>query len=139
MKLVIATVAVVAVLTACGIAPSSSVVTPSSLATPAEASSVSLWSHDEPPDGPCMAALGIGELVAHQRAGMALRQEAMDIPIIWPARYSGRIEGGRLALVDAAGRVLAYVGDAVEIGGGFLKDDAAFHACGDVEVVRKER
>ena len=129
------TVAVVAVVTACSIAPSASPATPSPLATPAPASSLTLRTHDDAPGGPCMAALAAGQLVSDERTGIALGQRDRTVPIIWPRGYSGRMEGDRLALVDARGRVLAYVGDGVEMGGGYLRNDTAFRVCGDVEVV----
>ena len=117
--------------------PSPPPVTASPLATPVPASAVTLRTRDAP-DGACRFALAAGELVADQRTGIALKHGEGTTQIIWPHGYSGRIEGGRLALVDGAGRVRAYVGDSVEVGGGF-GNDPAFIACDNIEVVVPER
>jgi hypothetical protein len=84
-----------------------------------------------------MAALIEGVLVADARWGIALRDSGGEPvrQVIWPHGFAGRVDGGRLALVDASGRVVAHVGDQVRIGGGETGSDGAWLACGDTVVV----
>ncbi len=73
-------------------------------------------------------------LVLHPDWGIALAG-ADDTPtrVLWPYGYAGRWEGDRLALIDGSGRAVAYVGDQVELGGGYT--DNSFAACGDLRVI----
>lgn len=89
----------------------------------------------EPSGAGCPAALAMGQLVRDDRYGIGLQTGQSSYTVIWPHGYSGRVDGGRLALVDSTGRVLAHVGDVVQMGGGGLQAGNAWHACGDVEVV----
>jgi hypothetical protein len=85
-----------------------------------------------PPAGvaACMDALASGELVADARWGVALGQvDGPTIQVMWPAGYSARQMAGMIELLDERGVVVARVGDAVTIGGGFGAGNA-WWACG---------
>ena len=85
-----------------------------------------------PPAGfaACMDALASGELVADARWGVALGQiDGPTIQVMWPAGYSARQVAGRIELLDERGSLVARVGDAVTIGGGFGAGNA-WWACG---------
>jgi hypothetical protein len=75
-----------------------------------------------------------GRLVAHEDWGVALAVENSVVKVTWPYGYQARTDGDRLSLVDGGGRVLAHVGDYVQIGGGFTGDDD-WYACGDVAIL----
>ena len=76
----------------------------------------------ETPTNECMAARMEGTLVRDPRSGLALRQTTGIVEqVIWPFGYSAREEGGRLAVLDATGTVLAYEGDQVAVGGGEIE------------------
>jgi hypothetical protein len=118
-------------------------------ATPSnpEPTLVALATQPPPPrhtPAPCMGALTIGVLVADDDWGIALAGgDGSVLPVVWAHGYSGRWDGNRLALVDGAGSVLAYVGDRVEVGGGSSYVDfgqgragEVWIACSDVKVSR---
>ena len=88
------------------------------------------------PHGGCMMALASGVLVADQRSGIALNAGDRIVTVVWPFGFSGRVVDGRLALVDDRGVITAWVGDRVEMGGGFLPPNETFHSCGAPTVVR---
>jgi hypothetical protein len=47
--------------------------------------------------------------------------------------YTARDDGGRLVVVDWAGRVIAHEGDLVEIGG--AEEDGAWLGCGGMRIL----
>lgn len=66
----------------------------------------------------CPAARIEGILVRHPQSGAGLRDtEGVVRQVIWPRDYSTRDDGGRLAVLDGTGNVIAHEGDRVEIGG----------------------
>ena len=78
----------------------------------------------------CMDALTSGILVADARWGIALGQPGEPtMQVIWPAGFVGRQTDGLIELLDANGRVVGTVGQAVTIAGGFAAPDA-WWACG---------
>jgi hypothetical protein len=85
----------------------------------------------------CMAALLDGVLIADPRWGVAV-QVASGGPIhkvIWPNGFTARTEGGRLALLDRDGHVVAHTGDRVQVSGGEGGADDAWFACDGTIVV----
>lgn len=79
----------------------------------------------EPPPGSgtppsCPAALIRGQLKADATEGLILIEEpdGKDRSIIWPYGYVGRLNDGRLELLDGNGAVVAREGDRVELDGG---------------------
>ena len=88
----------------------------------------------ETPPG-CPAALIEGVLVTDEASGVALRDPSDGVvAIIWPNGFSGRA-GTPIAVVDASGKVIARVGDTVQIGGGAIGADGAWMACGGISVL----
>lgn len=83
----------------------------------------------------CMAALRTGTLVRHPQTVVGLRDDGGVIGVIWPFGYSARDDGGRLAVVDGSGKVLAHEGDLVSVGGGFAGDESTWTACGGITAV----
>lgn len=66
----------------------------------------------------CPMARIEGILVRHPQSGAGLRDsEGVLRQVIWPQDYSTRDDGGRLAVLDGTGNVIAHEGDRVEIGG----------------------
>jgi len=84
----------------------------------------------------CPAALAFGELVEHPEWGIALAADGQPGTdrVLWPHGFAGVWESDRLALVDGNGRAVAYVGDQVELGGGFIGNNS-WLACGEIRVV----
>lgn len=82
----------------------------------------------------CMDALIVGQLVRHPASGLAIAEPGggQVTPVEWPFGYSARDEGGRVALLDERGQVVAHEGDEVHVGGGF--GTQFWHACGPVSV-----
>ena len=81
-----------------------------------------------------MDALMTGRLTQSPQAGLGITSsDGQDMPVEWPFGYTARDDGGRLALVDEAGRVVAHEGDEIMVGGGFGTD--VWHACGPVSIV----
>ena len=79
---------------------------------------VALRTWDPPTPVACPAARTEGILVRHPQSGAGLRDnEEVVRQVIWPRDYSTRDDGGRLAVLDGAGNVIAHEGDRVEIGG----------------------
>jgi hypothetical protein len=81
-----------------------------------------------------------GRLVADARWGIALQDATGFVhEVIWPYGYAARRDGGRLVLLDAAGRVVAGVGDTVTMGGGERGSNRAWLACPQgIQVVRPD-
>ena len=115
-------------------------------ATPLPSLSVSESGHVElqtlPPERDqsqpaCMAALLTGELVRHPQSGVRLTYtEGNVVAVIWPFGYFARDDGGRLAVIDGSGTVLAHEGDLVSVGGGFAGDDeGTWTGCGGITAV----
>jgi len=81
----------------------------------------------------CMEALMTGKLARDARTGLGVTAaDGQQMPVEWPFGYSARNDGGRLALVDETGVIVAREGDTVEVGGGF--GNVMWHACGPVTV-----
>jgi hypothetical protein len=81
----------------------------------------------------CMEALMTGKLARDARTGLGVTAaNGQQMPVEWPFGYSARNDGGRLALVDETGVIVAREGDTVEVGGGF--GNVMWHACGPVTV-----
>ena len=75
-----------------------------------------------------MLALRTGTLVEDPRSGLGIEDSTGSItPVIWPFGYSTRLDVGGIALVDGEGRVVARVGDTIELGG---EGDDFWIACG---------
>ena len=59
-----------------------------------------------------------GILVRHTLSGAGFQDlDGTVWQVIWPVDYVARDEGGRLVVIDGAGKVLAREGDRIEIGG----------------------
>jgi hypothetical protein len=87
------------------------------------------------PTKACMAGLIAGTLIRDAQSGVGLRDDQSAVhSVVWPYGYSARDDGGRLALIDETGRVLAHEGDHVSIGGGEI--DGSWLACVGTLVVR---
>lgn len=85
----------------------------------------------------CMDALIGGTLVRHAPSGLGITDaDGQTTTVVWPFGYSARDEGGRIALVDERGQVVAHVGDEIQVGGGF---GDVWYACGPVSVVVPDR
>jgi hypothetical protein len=84
----------------------------------------------------CMAALLTATLVRHPNTGLGLRSDdGHVIGVIWPFGYSARDDGGRLAVVDRSGKVLAHEFDTVSVAGGFAGDETLLTGCGGITSV----
>lgn len=77
----------------------------------------------QPSPGPstvCALALGGGTLVADATDGLAVaKSDGRIVAVDWPYGFSARMAGGRLALIDRRGSIVARVGDSLSFGGGF--------------------
>jgi hypothetical protein len=82
----------------------------------------------------CMDALLGGVLAVNNQSGLGVDTDGEKMPVEWPFGYSARMESGRIALLDEAGKVVARVGDEITVGGGF--GNQFWHACGGVTVTR---
>jgi hypothetical protein len=81
----------------------------------------------------CMDALMTGKLARDVRTGLGVTaSDGQQMAVEWPFGYSARADGGRLALVDETGEVVAREGDTIQVGGGF--GNVMWHACGPVTV-----
>ena len=81
----------------------------------------------------CMDALMTGKLARDARTGLGVTgADGQQMAVEWPFGYSARNDGGRLALVDETGEIVAREGDSVQVGGGF--GNVVWHACGPVSV-----
>jgi hypothetical protein len=83
----------------------------------------------------CLTARTEGTLVSDPASGIALRRGDLITRVVWPFGFSGRIIGGRLGLADDHGVVVAWAGDHVSLGGGFLPPDETFHPCAGPTVI----
>jgi hypothetical protein len=88
----------------------------------------------------CMDALMGGILAKQAQTGLGIAdQDGAVIPVEWPFGYSARMEGAKIALMDASGVVVAREGDRIQVGGGMgprPAPNAVWFACGPVQVVR---
>ena len=84
----------------------------------------------------CMAALLSGTLVRDGVAGLRVRDEqGHSHQVIWPNGYSARDDGGRLAVIDGNGTVVAHEGDRLSMGGGEIDGAGTWLACPGTLVV----
>jgi hypothetical protein len=85
--------------------------------------------------GPCPAAALDGELVA-AADGIALRDPTGTVwRLVLPAGLAIQGAADQAAVVDAAGAVIAKVGDTVSVGGGETNVAGEWNACGGITVV----
>ena len=83
------------------------------------------------PQPGCYLANTTGMLIIDAQAGTAIVSEDMartTVPVRWPAGYTGRKNGVRVEIVDAAGRVVARTGQRYELLGGY-NGDGTWAAC----------
>ena len=81
-----------------------------------------------------MEALITGTLARVVQSGLGLTTPGQPaVAVEWPFRYSARDEGGRIALLDETGVVVAREGDKVQMGGGMGQFNI-WYTCGPVEV-----
>lgn len=108
--------------------PSNPVATAFSIRTPAQ----------EPQA--CMEALMQGRLVRQAQTGLGIGdQSGLVYPVEWPFRFTARLEGARVVLVDNRGAVVAREGDQISVGGGMGPGpgpNAVWFACGPVQVTQ---
>jgi hypothetical protein len=84
----------------------------------------------------CPAALIEGVLVRDARSGVGLRDtQGLVRDVLWPNGYSARDEGGRLAVIDGSGKLVAHEGDRVSIGGGEIDANGTWVGCGGTTVL----
>ena len=90
---------------------------PASAGTPL-AAAVVLRTWAPPSPVACPEARTEGILVREPQSGAGLRDNQGAVSqVIWPTDYTARDDGGRLAVIDSGGNVIAHEGDHVEIGG----------------------
>jgi hypothetical protein len=81
-----------------------------------------------------MDALMAGSLERTPVSGLGIGTSDVDItPVEWPFRYSARLEGQLVVLIDESGKVVAREHDRVNVGGGLGANDIWF-ACAPVTV-----
>jgi hypothetical protein len=80
------------------------------------------------PDSICLEGRKQGTLIESSASGLGLSVAGKVLNVAWPFGFSARSQGGRVALVDADGSVVAFTGDRVEIAGG-LGPDGIWSAC----------
>ncbi len=88
-----------------------------------------------------MEALITGVLVPHAVWGLALRTPGTGelAQPIFPFGYSAAIDGGRIALLDEQGMVVAHTGDTIQSAGGNIgaEGNSQVALCDDtIEVVQ---
>jgi hypothetical protein len=90
---------------------------------------------------PCAAALIEGTLVVGADGGLAIRESHTGRVrrVIWHRDHRIGEEGGRLALRDVDGALLAREGDDVGIGGGEGPEPMTWNACPGPVIVVGER
>jgi hypothetical protein len=83
-----------------------------------------------------MAALIAGQLVAGAGAGVDLKQaDGSVMGLIWPDGYSFS-SGTARSVMNTQGRVIAKVGDTVELGGGESGPGGPWKVCPDQVLVK---
>jgi hypothetical protein len=81
-----------------------------------------------------MDALMAGSLERTPVSGLGIGTSDVDItPVEWPFRYSARLEGQLVVLIDEAGKVEEREHDRVNVGGG-LGAHVIWFACAPVTV-----
>lgn len=89
------------------------------------------------PEAPraCMDALLTGILAPSPVSGIGVADpNGQVMPVEWPFGYTGMLAEGKLVLLDEAGRLVAKVGDEINVGGGF--GTQFWHACAPVTVTK---
>lgn len=70
------------------------------------------------------------------QSGVGLRDaQGLVRGVIWPNGYSARDDGGRLAVLDGSGNLVAHEGDRVSIGGGEIDTIGTWLGCGGATVL----
>ena len=102
--------------------------------TPAPAPGVFFPEHE---GGEVPAARAYGRLVLDDEGCIRLKLTKDDSPPvttpIWPPEYAASAAGGEIRILDGEGRVVARVGDAVRIDGGFLGGSRALGGISGVD------
>ena len=77
---------------------------------------------EQAPAEACMEALITGVLVPHAQWGLAMQVPGTGelMQPIFPFRYSAAVDGGRIALLDENGLVVAHTGDLIQSSGGSI-------------------
>ncbi len=103
-----------ALIGACVSAPSTA---PGSANAPS-AASVALRTRAPSSPVACPMARHEGILVSSPQSGAGFQDnDGVVWQVIWPSDYTARDDGGRLAVLDGAGNVIAHEGDRVEVSG----------------------
>jgi hypothetical protein len=111
---------------------------PSPAAEPAAGEAFAILTAKAKPQA-CMDALITGKLTRNGGSGLGLTtMAAPPVAVEWPFRYSAREEGGRVALLDETGTVVALEGETVQMGGGLGQLNIWF-TCGPVARVEAIR
>ena len=112
---------------------------PSTSGAGATSTTISLRTQAPEPAGTpqaCMASLIEGVLVRDPPSGVAIRDpQGLVHQVVWPNGYAAREDGGRLAVLDASGFVVAHEGDRVSIGGGEIGTDGTWLGCGGTTIL----
>ncbi len=125
----------VVLLSACAAGPSASA---AHIGTPPPGVIALRTQAPEPGETPagCPAALIEGVLVRDAQSGVGLRDaQGLVRGVIWPNGYSARDDGGRLAVLDGSGNLVAHEGDRVSIGGGEIDTIGTWLGCGGTTVL----
>lgn len=85
-----------------------------------------------PTDHPCAASYLDTRLVEDPDSGIAGQSGGRHITIVWPYGYDVQSGPDGVELVDRNGNELAYVGEAIRVGGG-ERPDGNFDGCGEIE------
>ena len=89
----------------------------------------------QPAGSICMNALAVGVLAVDSESGVGLQAPGgATRPLVWPAGWTARQDGGAIAIIDANAAIVAHVGDTVTIGGGYGAD-ADWFVCPPVQVI----
>lgn len=86
----------------------------------------------------CPASYIEGTLLLDEQSesGVVLKDaEGHLLQIIWPNGYWARDDGGRLAVLDGSGVIVAHEGDPVRIGGGQIDANRSFLGCGGTKIL----
>ena len=84
----------------------------------------------------CDEALATGKLVKSAQSGLAIAGPTGAVTeVLWPYGYSARTEGGRVALLDQTGTVVAREGDTISMGGGLGANNTWAACAGTISVV----
>lgn len=83
----------------------------------------------------CDEALATGKLVKTAQSGLAIVDPIGAVTeVLWPFGYSARREGGRVALLDQTGTVVAHEGDTITMSGGMGANNRWAACAGTVRV-----